>query len=99
MIEALMREIERGSLAPVYLLYGRETFLMEEICGAIEEKVLDGGDPSFNKVVVDLDEVAVQELVREAESPPFRRAADRDRPKRPVFVDGQGKAKGGAPSR
>ncbi|SFF68629.1 DNA polymerase III, delta subunit [Planifilum fulgidum] len=71
MMDALMREIERGTLAPVYLLYGRETFLMEEICDAIQERVLEGGDPSFNKVVVDLDEVAVQQLVREAESPPF----------------------------
>lgn len=71
MINALMREVEEGILAPVYLLYGREPFLMEEICGAIQERALDGGDPSFNKVVVDLDEVAVQQLIREAESPPF----------------------------
>mgnify|MGYP001255155377 CR=1 FL=1 len=71
MINAVMREIAGGTLAPVYLLYGRETFLMEEICREIQEKVLNGADPSFNKVVADLDEVPVQELVREAESPPF----------------------------
>lgn len=71
MINALMREIAGGTLAPVYLLYGPETFLMEEVCSAIKERVLNGGDPSFNEVVVDLEEVPVQQLVQEAESPPF----------------------------
>lgn len=71
MIKALMREIAEGTLAPVYLLYGQETFLMEEICSAIRERVLNGGDPSFNEVVLDLEEVPVQQLVQEAESPPF----------------------------
>ncbi|MGI6126118.1 MAG: DNA polymerase III subunit delta [Planifilum sp.] len=71
MIKALLREIAQGTLAPVYLLYGQETFLMEEICDALREQVLDGGDPSFNEVVVDLDEVPVQQLVQEAESTPF----------------------------
>jgi len=35
MIKALLREIAQGTLAPVYLLYGQETFLMEEICDAL----------------------------------------------------------------
>jgi DNA polymerase-3 subunit delta len=71
MIGGLLREIAGGTLAPVYLFYGKETFLIEEVCGAIKERVLAGGDPSFNEVIVDLDEVPVQQLVQEAESSPF----------------------------
>jgi DNA polymerase III subunit delta len=65
------KDVKEGKIAPVYLLYGTETFLMDEMCDWIKTQALQGGDAGFNLVVMDLEEQPVQSLVREAETPSF----------------------------
>ncbi|SMO50763.1 DNA polymerase III subunit delta [Melghirimyces algeriensis] len=68
----LSQEIRSGRIAPVYLFYGTETFLMEEILQEIEKQVLvSENNRDWNCIVLDLDETPVQDLVREAETPSF----------------------------
>ena len=67
-----IKEIESGWYAPVYLFYGMETFLMEEAIKRLEDAVLGvGEDREWNHTVMDLEEIPVQDLVLEAETPSF----------------------------
>lgn len=67
-----IKEIESGRYAPVYLFYGMETFLMEEAIKRLEDAVLGvGEDREWNHTVMDLEEIPVQDLVLEAETPSF----------------------------
>ncbi|SFS70005.1 DNA polymerase III subunit delta [Marininema halotolerans] len=67
----LMQELKAGQIAPVYLFYGTETFLIEEGCTAIEKVALQGESSEWNRTVLDLEEVPIQDLVREAETASF----------------------------
>lgn len=67
-----IKEIESGQFAPVYLFYGGETFLMEDAIRRLEDAVLGGGeDRQWNHTVMDLEEMPIQDLVLEAETPSF----------------------------
>ncbi len=67
-----IKEIESGQFAPVYLFYGMETFLMEDAIRRLEDAVLgDGEDRQWNHTVMDLEEMPIQDLVLEAETPSF----------------------------
>ncbi|SDC73634.1 DNA polymerase III, delta subunit [Melghirimyces thermohalophilus] len=72
MERTLLQEIRAGQIAPVYLFYGTETFLMEEALNHLEEQVLTSAENrDWNHTVLDLEEVPVQALVQEAETPSF----------------------------
>ena len=44
----LFASLARGTVAPVYLLYGEEDLLVEEALDAILRAALEGGDRTFN---------------------------------------------------
>lgn len=67
----LSAEVEQGIIHPVYLFYGSETFLMEDICKQIQMKVIGTEGTEWGRTVVDLAETPIQDLVREAETPSF----------------------------
>ncbi|SDW98579.1 DNA polymerase III, delta subunit [Marininema mesophilum] len=67
----LARELKAGEIAPVYLFYGTETFLIDEGCAEVEKQALCGESSEWNRTVLDLEEVSIQDLVREAETPSF----------------------------
>lgn len=68
----LIQEIKSGRFAPVYLFYGTETFLMEETLKRLADSVLGAGeDRDWSHTVMDLEEVPVQDLVMEVETPSF----------------------------
>ncbi|PTX64833.1 DNA polymerase III delta subunit [Melghirimyces profundicolus] len=68
----LLQELSSGRISSAYLFYGSETFLMEEAMKRLEDQVLASGENrDWNHTVMDLEEVPVQDLVREAETPSF----------------------------
>ncbi|RAL25827.1 DNA polymerase III subunit delta [Thermoflavimicrobium daqui] len=67
----LLQEIKKKQLQPVYFFYGEETFLIEETCEWMIKQLIDEEGDAWNKVILDLDEVPIQSLVQEAETPPF----------------------------
>jgi DNA polymerase III subunit delta len=71
MYRTLAREIMKGHIEPVYLFYGKEGFLIEEMVHLLRKHVLPSEDPSFHEVILDLEEIPVQQLVQEAETPSF----------------------------
>ncbi|WP_169713669.1 DNA polymerase III subunit delta [Paludifilum halophilum] len=67
----LYQELRQGTVHPVYLFYGSETFLIEDACQRIRNQVLPSDHSSWNESVMDLEETTIQELVQEAETPSF----------------------------
>lgn len=57
--------------APIYFLYGEETFLIERAKEQIIKKVLKEEEMEFNVSILDLEEVPVQEVVTDCETLPF----------------------------
>lgn len=71
MSHEMIREWEKGTIHPVYLFYGMESFLIEEMVSWMKEKIqIDPND--FGQVVTfDLEEVSIQTLIQEVETPSF----------------------------
>ncbi|WP_134700121.1 DNA polymerase III subunit delta [Ammoniphilus sp. YIM 78166] len=68
---SVMKDIQQGQIKPVYLLYGTETFLIEEFIHFLRDKVLDEQFLDFNFSVYDLQETPIQHAVMDAETHPF----------------------------
>lgn len=71
MIRQLYQELKQGDIHPVYLFYGSETFLMDEACEEIRNQVLPEENRDWDETIMDLEEVPVQALVQEVETPSF----------------------------
>ncbi|SFJ09981.1 DNA polymerase III subunit delta [Thermoflavimicrobium dichotomicum] len=67
----LLQEIKQNQIQPVYFFYGEETFLIEETCDWMTKQWIGEEEDSWNKVVIDLEEVPIQSLIQEAETPAF----------------------------
>ncbi|AMA72318.1 MULTISPECIES: DNA polymerase III subunit delta [Aneurinibacillus] len=70
-IRQVIREIKQGKVAPVYVLYGSEQYMMDELVRLIEERMLDDASRDFNYSVYDLREIPVQVALQDAETFPF----------------------------
>lgn len=64
------QKLKKGQLSHVYLLYGTESFFIQEIKKLIIEAILPGEDID-NLSTYDLDEVPIQEVVADAETYPL----------------------------
>ena len=67
----LKEKIKSKELSPVYLLYGTESYLIEDIQREIVSAVLDPADMDFNLSVFDMKEVSVQEALETAQTITF----------------------------
>lgn len=70
----LKRQIAARSLLPLYYLYGAEDYLVERMTRALSAAALDGGDASFNLLVVwasDKPEKAAVPIIETAQAFPF----------------------------
>lgn len=70
-IQQAIKEIRQGKIAPVYVLYGTEKYMMDETVRLIEEAVLDEASRDFNYSTYDLRETAIQTALQDAETFPF----------------------------
>lgn len=67
----LINSLEQGNIAPVYLFYGEENYLREKALEKFREKLLPPPTADFNLDVLDGEEVAEQEIVLRAQTPPL----------------------------
>lgn len=66
-----LEELKKKEPYPVYLLYGTESFLIEETVRWMKKNWMPADDPFGNFISFDLEETPVQALVQEAETLPF----------------------------
>ncbi|HZH34958.1 MAG TPA: hypothetical protein VEX64_08970, partial [Pyrinomonadaceae bacterium] len=70
--EDLRRQLKNGEIAPVYLLFGAESYLRDSAAKAITEKILkDAPLREFNESVFSLASTDVQQAIAAAEQMPM----------------------------
>ncbi len=71
MIAELWKQIKRNEILPLYLLYGKESFLINETKQLLTDQVLIEEDAEFNLSVYDLNETPIETAIEDAETLPF----------------------------
>lgn len=66
-----MQQIRNGDISPLYIVYGTEPLLQKALLRLLAQTVLAEGDNVLNYAVFDLEQVPVEHLVQDAETPPF----------------------------
>lgn len=64
------QKLKKGQLSSIYMLYGTESFFIQEIKQLITDAILPGADID-NLSTYDLDEVPIQEVIADAETYPL----------------------------
>jgi DNA polymerase III subunit delta len=65
-----MTNLVLDKLPPVTLYYGLESFLMEEACNHLKDQVPEE-ERDWNLLMIDLDEIPLEQVIQEAETPSF----------------------------
>lgn len=65
------KSLKKGDIHPVYCLYGKETYLLQETVQRIRQAVVDEETKDFNFSIFDLEEDALDLAVEDAETFPF----------------------------
>ena len=71
MVFNVWKSLKKGDIHPVYCLYGKETYLLQETVQMIRQAVVDEETKDFNLSVFDLEEDALDLAVEDAETFPF----------------------------
>ncbi|WP_114745257.1 DNA polymerase III subunit delta [Falsibacillus pallidus] len=71
MVMDLWRKIEKKQFSRLYLLYGTESFLLNETKMKLLEHVLDEEEMDFNFASYDLEETPIEAVIEDAETLPF----------------------------
>lgn len=71
MVTDVWKQIKQRKIAPVYLLYGTEAFLINETKQLLLNTILQEDEKEFNFSVYDLDETPIEEALEDAETFPF----------------------------
>lgn len=70
-LSKVKKDIEQGRIASIYVIYGTQKLVAEEILTLLHDKVLDEEDADFNYEVFDMREQSIQLVVEAAETFPF----------------------------
>ncbi|MFD1362998.1 DNA polymerase III subunit delta [Lentibacillus salinarum] len=65
----VLQQVKQKQIAPVYLLYGTESYFIQNITNHITEAVAD--ETGENLLVYDLEETPIQDVITDAETYPF----------------------------
>ncbi|WP_144463772.1 DNA polymerase III subunit delta [Siminovitchia fortis] len=68
---SIMKNIRNKTFSPIYLLYGKESFLINDVKQKLMANVLKNGSEEFNYSAYDLEEVPVELAIEDAETYPF----------------------------
>jgi DNA polymerase III subunit delta len=71
MVLEIWKQIKQREIAPIYLLYGTEAFLINETKQMVLNQVLDEEDKDFNFSAYDLEETPIELAIEDAETFPF----------------------------
>jgi DNA polymerase-3 subunit delta len=70
-VTSIQKKLKQNQLSSIYLLYGSESFLIEETKEKIIQSVLPVDERDFNLSVYDMEEVPVETAIEDAETLPF----------------------------
>lgn len=70
-LKKALKAVAAGTIAPVYVCYGPEAYLMNEFIAALTDKVVDPEQREFAVSKFDLHETPVEAVVEDAETLPF----------------------------
>jgi DNA polymerase-3 subunit delta len=70
-IQEETKKIEQGEIAPIYVLYGTQKFLMDQFIEKLSKQVLEEASMDFNYETFDLNEAPIELAVEAAETLPF----------------------------
>jgi DNA polymerase III subunit delta len=70
-LRSATKEIRSGQPRPVYVLYGKDRYRMQEFVALLTDELLGADDRELGTVKLDTAETSIQEAVIEAETPPF----------------------------
>lgn len=71
MVFDIWKQIKKKQIAPIYLLYGTETFFINETKQLLIQHVLDADESDFNFSSYDLEETPIEVVLEDAETLPF----------------------------
>lgn len=71
MVFDIWKQIKKKQIAPLYLLYGTETYFINETKQLLAEHVLDSDESDFNFSSYDLEETPIEVVLEDAETLPF----------------------------
>nr|WP_263325665.1 DNA polymerase III subunit delta [Neobacillus sp. Marseille-Q6967] len=71
MVFDIWKQIKRREIAPIYLLYGTEAFLINETKQQLLNQVLNEEEKDFNFSAYDLEETPIELALEDAETFPF----------------------------
>jgi DNA polymerase III subunit delta len=67
----VIQEIKKNNFSPLYLLFGSETYLIQELQEKISKGVIPKNDADLNITIMDLEETPIQDAILDAETFPF----------------------------
>lgn len=71
MVMDIWKQIRQGQIAPIYLIFGTEAFLINETKQLILSKTLNDEEMDFNYASYDLEETSIEVALEDAETLPF----------------------------
>ncbi|MEH7272879.1 DNA polymerase III subunit delta [Neobacillus vireti] len=71
MVLDIWKQIKQREIAPIYLLYGTEAFLINETKQMLLNQVLNEDEMDFNFTAYDLEETPIETALEDAETFPF----------------------------
>lgn len=69
--QQIIKDIEKGNIAPIYVFYGTESYLLQEMVSYMERKLVDPESRDFNYSTYDLRETPIELVLQDAETFPF----------------------------
>ncbi|MGY5387996.1 DNA polymerase III subunit delta [Bacillus spizizenii] len=91
MVFDVWKSLKKGDVHPVYCLYGKETYLLQETVSRIRQTVIDQETKDFNLSVFDLEEDPLDQAIADAETFPFMGERRLVIVKNPYFLTGEKK--------
>lgn len=71
MVMDIWKQIKHKQIAPIYLVYGTEAFLINETKQLLLNQILEEDEKDFNLSVYDLEETPIEVALEDAETLPF----------------------------
>lgn len=70
-IQEVTKQVQQGEIAPIYVLYGSQKFLMDQFIEKLSKQVIEESVMDFNYETFDLNEDPIESAVEAAETLPF----------------------------
>ncbi|NOU95496.1 DNA polymerase III subunit delta [Paenibacillus sp. LMG 31456] len=69
--KSTLKQIQKGIFAPIYICYGAESYLIQELIHKLTDRLIDPEHKEFAVSKYDLTETSIDTVIEEAETLPF----------------------------